>query len=212
MPVTIKTNGMAFKDANGNYKQFDAIKGDTLPNGGQKGQALIKKTNDNGDVEWGTIEASNIFYGDGTDSGRVAIDADTLGGKTIIAILSAVYPIGSLYTTTSNMSPSDIMGFGTWNKVASKMPVGENVFGNGKALGLHSRYSSGEAFLGCLAGGTYENVRTPIGANVNTNLENSGCIANNAVGVPTKELLGDNPEYSGLITDSITVNVWQRVS
>lgn len=165
-----------------------------------------------GTIDLGTVATSALYYGTGTTSGTATINADTLGGKNLTALLSLVYPIGSLYTTTSNMSPSDIMGFGTWNKVADKMPIGENVFGNGKSIGL----TDGTSLVGL---GTHKSSSTTypltttlgsFGADYSTNDAGTVRTTNAIYGVPTKEQLGDNPENSGLIIDSITVNVWQR--
>ena len=49
--------------------------------------------------------------------------ADTLSEAGITAVLQAVYPVGSLYTTTNNINPNGLrtsggLGFGTWERYA----------------------------------------------------------------------------------------------
>lgn len=50
----------------------------------------------------------------------------------IAEILQAVYPVGSIYITTSSVSPSVLFGFGTWEQI-------EDVF----LLGAGSTYTAG---------------------------------------------------------------------
>lgn len=73
MPIQLKTNGMAFKDTDGTYKQFDAIKGEGLPKGGTTEQVLTKKSNTDYDTEWKTIVASSSA---GINTSRVLASGD----------------------------------------------------------------------------------------------------------------------------------------
>lgn len=102
MPITIKTNGMAFKDSGGTYKQFDSIKGDTLPSGGQTGQVLKKKSDQTGDVEWGS---AGISY-DVVVSGGNPIELDTLSTIDVNRLLAQTYvyngAMSSPYMATEN--------------------------------------------------------------------------------------------------------------
>ncbi|QCS36576.1 major capsid protein [Capybara microvirus Cap3_SP_469] len=86
-----------------------------------------------------------------------------------------------------------------------------NVFGNGYSLPV----TDGNVVLG--TGYVSENIirtgRSNFGVSVGSNASfDTGLSINKVVGVPTKEQLGNNPEYSGLIADgtglasSITVN------
>lgn len=216
--------------------------GEGVPVGGLKDQVLMKTTSLDYDVKWGTIDLSSkqdklvsgtniktlngdnilgegnleingLITGDGELSSELGINAKTLEGKTISALVNMFYPIGSLYTTTSNSNPSDVFPNTTWVKVAEKMPIGENVYGNGLNLGL----TNGINYAG-LGGVISEDrpirtARSLFGENQDTSFSSSNTNVTQSIyglGVPTKEQLSDNPQNSGLITDSVVVNVWQR--
>ena len=79
----------------------------------------------------GTITATGGFIGNingdinGSISGNVSGNAGGLTSAALTEVLKAVYPIGSLYTTTTDTDPSTLrsasgsgLGFGTWERYA----------------------------------------------------------------------------------------------
>lgn len=186
------------------YDVEDTTKQDKLVSG-----TNIKTLNGDNILGEGNLEINGLITGDGELSPELGINANTLEGKTISALVNMFYPIGSLYTTTSNSNPSELFPNTTWVKVAEKMPIGENVFGNGKSLGL----TDGSQLFGI--GNAQNNLvyqKTGLfGVDIG-NGDTSGSISKHGIayGVSTKEQLADNPQNSGLITDSVVVNVWQR--
>lgn len=126
-----------------------------------------------------------------------------------------LYPVGSIYQTTdANFDPANIWG-GTWELLSNKMPIGENVFGNGLALGL----TNGINYAG-LGGVISEDrpirtARSLFGKNQDTSFSSNNTNVTQSIyglGVPTKTQLGDNPQNSGLIIDSIECYTWRRTA
>ncbi|CAB4130345.1 hypothetical protein UFOVP116_395 [uncultured Caudovirales phage] len=66
----------------------------------------------------------------GTWSFGAKIEADAISIKNISALLQQIYPIGSIYTSTSDADPSVTFGFGVWSAFAANrflMGVGPGV-------------------------------------------------------------------------------------
>lgn len=129
-------------------------------------------------------------------------------------IVQALHPIGSLYITTDSNNPSSILG-GTWTLLTSKMPIGENVFGNGKALGA----TDSNTFRGLNIGnnfGAANLLKQAFSSNINTSTTSEGdATANKTIGIVTKAQLdnGSYPySYTGLVMDTITAYIWQRTA
>lgn len=57
------------------------------------------------------------------DNGNVALSADSVGAVPTNGLIDAVYPIGSIYLSVSDISPADIFG-GTWEKLSDRFLVG----------------------------------------------------------------------------------------
>lgn len=104
----------------------------------------------------------------------------------------------------------------SWQLLANKLPIGENVFGNGKALG----FTNNNAYMGTDLGSPGE---TTVGFNISSGVfgANVGSAHKAAstgtvvVGVPTKEQL-DNKVYpyvnTGLKMETANVNIWLRIA
>lgn len=111
---------------------------------------------------------------------------------------------------TTEASVKAIYGNDTsWSLLSSVALTSENVFGNGKGLGLANGVSLG-ALNGSNDGNDYIRAGV-IGSDVgSTSLTlNYGA---KVLGVPTKTQLGANPEYSGIIVDTIAVYMWERTA
>lgn len=168
------------------------------------------------------------IVGIGTDNSqiRIQLDEDTLefDGTTSPFTLKAKPQsgafsyVGMLQFNTLNTEAELQAIFGSdtsWSKLASKMPIGENVFGNGKTLG----FTDGTIFVGTCTFNNGQNIRLLTGVynqNVGEHTETGGGLTNTLnFGAPTKSQL-DNGSYSyestGLIMDSVTINIWKRTS
>lgn len=124
------------------------------------------------------------------------------------------YPIGSYYSRNDDINPATLFG-GTWQLISTKMPIGENVFGNGKGFAL-----TGGTKYACLVNfnpdhtGIISGSNNSIGKNVGSSDGGSwqGNDIGKILGVPTKTQLGDHPENSGLIMESIVEYKWLRIA
>lgn len=93
----------------------------------------------------------------------------------------------------------------TWQLISSVSLASENIVGNGYTLGL----TEGATLGGMRARG--DNVATslygePVGS---TNITGT---MNGSVGIPTKSQLGNTPQYSGIIADTVQVYSWERTA
>lgn len=121
------------------------------------------------------------------------------------------HPIGTIYETTdANFNPANQWG-GTWTLIGTKKPIGNNVFGNGKTLGLYDNANFGGT--GVYSSGDIRAYQSLFGGNVGGAI--GGSNLSKGAGVPTKSQL-DNGVYpyenTGLIVDSIDCYTWRRVS
>ena len=144
------------------------------------------------------------------------INNQSLLGSGDLSISSAPTSfVGMVVSGTNLATEADvktIYGNDTaWNLLTSVMLASENVFGNGKGVGLSNGNTMRVMGTGNNSGVSLS-VDSAIGANAGSSVSESGYNSKNAVGVPTKALLSGNPENSGLITDTITVYTWERIS
>lgn len=55
-----------------------------------------------------------------SNGGPIAIDADSVCGETPQSIYNNLYPVGSVYTTSTAVNPGTLLGFGTWKLVGKE--------------------------------------------------------------------------------------------
>lgn len=145
------TAGVGALDARQGNVLLNTVNAKAVPTGGNAGQVLKKRTNDDNDLEWGDAADPNAISGDGSIKKIIeisyedyqalqTIDPDTEyhiieSGSTgsieyeirriIREMDEAKHPIGSLEFNTSGTNPSVYLGFGTWELWgAGKVPIG----------------------------------------------------------------------------------------
>lgn len=92
----------------------------------------------------------------------------------------------------------------SWTLISSVALASEHIFGNGYSTAM----TDGANLGGLRARG--DNAAPslygqPVGYSTQTGTLNAG-----GMGIPTKAQLGSNPEYSGIVADTITVYSWER--
>lgn len=154
--------------------------------------------------------AGDVTHDDSASAGSaVPINADQLGGYTVNTLLKLIYPVGSVYLNINNVNPSTFITGTTWELISSVALASEHVFGNGKNLGLTD--NTKDFSVG--ANGYTMVLTNKFGSNINTAGSNNIITTNwNSLGVPTKTRLGNNLDYSGLISDTITLYTWKRTA
>ena len=65
----------------------------------------------------------NQLKADKLDKTATAADSSKLGGKTLAEIMLALYPVGSIYISTSSTSPASLFG-GTWEQLKDRFLLG----------------------------------------------------------------------------------------
>ena len=94
--------------------------GDTLPASASEGQLFLQKYN-------GTV--------------------DELSNTLITGLMQKMYPVGSVYTTNSNINPNTLLGFGSWSLVGKNFSLlsisSDNIFtmASGLTNSLSTKYS-----------------------------------------------------------------------
>lgn len=96
-----------------------ALENDSLyyciqPNG--PASTVISPANDSAGTYWRAL-----IYSTGKHP-----DPDHLANPAVLQVLQAVYPVGSIYCSYGNTSPSVLFGFGTWAKIEGRFLLGAN--------------------------------------------------------------------------------------
>ena len=130
--------------------------------------------------------------------------------------------VGMVVSGTNLLSESNVKAiYGdttSWRRISSVALASEHIFGNGLALGLSN---GNETKIGLGRNAMSENNNITVtannafyGKNVGTSKTgNNGATGSSVgIGVVTKEEAGDNPSYSGLVADTITVYMWERTA
>lgn len=165
------------------------------------------------DITDTTATESDVEYG------KVFYKADgTRGvGTKVVSAYSFVGMVAQGTNLTTEASVKAIYGDSTsWTLISSVALATNHVFGNEYALGL----SDGSTQFGLLhMNGSNVNRNAIMGSNgygATKGTSVTGAQAttapSSATGVATKTELGNNPEYSGLIADTITVYSWERTA
>lgn len=165
------------------------------------------------DITDTTATESDVEYG------KVFYKADgTRGvGTKVVSAYSFVGMVAQGTNLTTEASVKAIYGDSTsWTLISSVALATNHVFGNSYSLGL----SNGTNLYGMARMGG-SNPSPNIVANANaygsskgTSIAGAQAVTapSSATGVATKTELGNNPEYSGLIADTITVYSWERTA
>lgn len=170
----------------------------------------IKTVNSQSVLGSGNLSIPSIYHGDEVGTFPTPINADQLNGYSMINLIKYLFPIGAIYQNTSNVNPSTFITGTTWTLRSSVALASEHVFGNGRTLGktngtgLYGDYANGSSYI--MTGTGFYGKTLPVNVSAGSGPANAG------VGVPTKSQLGANPEYSGLIADTITIYTWERTA
>ena len=78
-----------------------------------------------------TLAAADVdaLYLNDNDAGTgdaPPLNADTLGGKTLMQIFDALYPVGCIYQSTVSTSPAELFGVGTWEAIQGRFLLAES--------------------------------------------------------------------------------------
>lgn len=138
------------------------------------------------------------------------INADQLEGYTLNNLIKFMFPIGSVLQNTNNVNPSTYITGTTWQLISSVALASEHIFGNGYNFALTNgtnlvalNTTGGLTKQGVSYGVKYPQVNGGSGSDISSTA---------GIGVPTKALLGNNLDYSGIIADTITVYTWERTA
>ena len=125
-------------------------------------------------------------------------------------LFKRLYPVGSVYHNTNNVNPATIITGTTWQLISSVALASENVFGNGYNLALTN--GTNLVALNTTGGLTKQGISYGVKYPALSGGSGSDITSSQGVGVPTKALLGNNLEYSGIVADTITVYTWERTA
>lgn len=134
------------------------------------------------------------------------------GTRSVGTMASGAYSFVGMVVSATNLSTEAnvkaIYGSDTsWVLLSSVMLASENIVGNGYTLGL----TDGTNLGGMRSRG--DNASPSLyGVSAGTTQANTLLNNNVGIGVPTKSQLGTNPEYSGLIADTVVVYTWERTA
>lgn len=186
----------------------------------------------------GTLQTNDITIASGdklvvtdsSNSSKVARTSLSFDGSTTTQFLSKkgtwatptisladAFPVGSVLQNTTNTNPSTYITGTTWTLISSVALASNHVFGNGYTLGLtdgtnkmgFQRNNVNVSQNGALTANSSQYGGTP-GTSQSGN--NSTTSSSKVLGVVTKTLAGTNPEYSGLVADTITVYTFERTA
>lgn len=109
----------------------------TLYSDADKTEALFPRTkvsavSDADGVGLDAIVDGVIYSGaDSVDSTAEIINADTLGGYSVIGVINLIYPVGSIYMSVNSASPATLFG-GTWEQLENRFLLGAgSTYANG---------------------------------------------------------------------------------
>lgn len=162
--------------------------------------------------------AGNVGHDDSASAGSaVPINADQLGGYSLLNLLKLIYPVGSVYLNINNINPSSFITGTTWELISSVGLASNHVFGNGIALGLSNgtnKFGFQRNAVNTSVNGGLTASDATFGGTVGTSQSgnNQTTSVSAVLGVITKTEAGDNPEYSGIIADTITLYTWKRTA
>ena len=127
-----------------------------------------------------------------------------------------IIPFGTVFITCNkNINPNNNFG-GSWTLISDRLPIGENIFGNGKVIGFG--FGLDNSSVGTLGqyGSAYMAQHIAVSdlgkqAGSTTGLTSQ----EKTIGIVTKSQLNNNNlslSYSGIICDSIEAYIWIKIS
>ena len=120
---TVGTNdvisGKVFYTSNGTRSTGSLTVPVGIPSGGTTGQVLTKESSTDYDADWENLpDTVHVGTSAPTDSSTMIwLDTDEPGQTSIT--LDQVYPVGSIYLSTNNVSPASLFG-GTWIQIQDR--------------------------------------------------------------------------------------------
>lgn len=116
-----------------------------------------------------TMERSSL--GGGSFELPSPLNADTVGGNSVIDILSMAYPVGSIYISVVSTNPNTLLGFGTWSAFATGKTLvgidsGDTDFDTVEETGgakTHKHKGDGDADSGETVGSLRAKIGSPYG-------------------------------------------------
>lgn len=139
------------------------------------------------------------------------VNGNSLLGSGDLTISGTAFSFVGMVVSGTNLtteaSVKALYGSGTsWSLISSVMLASEHVFGNGYITAM----TDGSTLGGLRSRG--DNAAPTLYGQLVGYTTQTGTLAAGGMGVPTKTELGSNPEYSGLIADTITVYSWERTA
>ena len=192
--------------------------------------SYVKNLDINGSsYEIKSVAANNVNDGSGIKTwvgtkaqydAIVTKDANTLYNITddtdvTLSLLELLYPVGSLYIATANVSacPLAVLGVGTWQQKAYSTLVTDidstaPVVGNGMSLGLTDGSQNGTIYRDAsVSVATSGNFGEPVGSSVKSSTITANNISLGITTDPTKSGIEAN-----IASTTISVTIWERIS
>lgn len=129
------TNNVTGSGTSGYIAKFNGA--NTITSGPQLGSSTTTYLRNDG--SW--VDPRNVYVGSSAPSGsNYDVWIDTNGTNDLTALINAVYPVNSIYMSTSSTNPGTTFGVGTWVPWGQgKVPVGvdpnDSDFKNVEAMG-----------------------------------------------------------------------------
>lgn len=176
-------------------------KGDTGEPGTLEGLTINGKAVQSGSIQ---LTASDVGA---LPASAAAADSQRLGGKTLSELMLAIYPVGSVFISTSSVSPATLFG-GSWSALAGRFLLGA---GSGYTAGA----TGGEAtvsltkdqngphyhYYACNSQGSDANVWGPMGVVMQVTKGNDAETRSSGSGSPHNNM----PPY-------LVVYMWKRTA
>lgn len=152
---------------------------------------------------------SSVLGGIKVGSGLSVTSDGTLTSSSLD--ISSIFPVGSVYMTSTNTNPGTFLSGTRWSLVSSVALSSNHIFGNGKGLGLTNGSTNG-VLVKTTGNGYMSSMGGSLGNNVGVTTATVDNTGQGVLGVPTKTQLGSNTSYSGLVADTITLYTWKRTA
>ena len=155
-----------------------------------------------------------------TSIDSTSTDSEVPSALATFNLLKTVYPVGSIYINTTDVNPSTIFGFGTWERVAQNMTLwgssADGQVGTTKSAGLPNITSSThDNLIGWYSPVSYGAVKLNIGSNYSTaSIAGSGSSNTRTISL-NFDASRSNSIYGNSNTvqpPALVVNIWKRTA